>query len=160
MKKILILFSLIAFAQAQYVEDLGVVWLFKTTAWEDSVSFETDSSYYYVKSTAAADTLISRRIANVPATGEIHVTGKLDSLAGTTNVKIYVGLYRGEGYPDYTGIEWKELKAYTGPGTFQYSIKGNSWSDDQVCSKFYIKILETVAQQNKYVIWFHILRKP
>jgi len=159
----------IGFSQAVY--DYGVSWLFQRDShtWADSVKYEADSLYWYMVSDTTADTITSNPVYVTPqhtSWGNSWITGRLISDSAhsaasvdTINTVIQVGLYTGEGYPDYTGIDWHNLITCTSDSIFSISLVDSAWFSDYAASRRYYRILETTKQKNKYVLWVHELRE-
>ena len=156
MKKILaiILFVMLGafnlFAQKVQVLDARI---FKSTN-STLIKFDADSSYYYLQSNAAAiDTLTSGFIRTDNSGSDIYITGRLINVSGSVNAKIEIGVFRGLGYPDYTGYEWFTMKTFSAAGIFEYLLMTNGDFINKPFQKFKIRVTETTNnQQNKYII--------
>lgn len=154
---------------SQSVYDYGVAWLFQREShtWADSVLYDSDSAYFYLTADTLADTILSNPIylnEKFPGWGNVSISGKLitDSAAtgapDTINSVIRVGMYKGEGYPDYTGIEYHNIFTCTADTFWDVSLVDSGWWNDFAVSRYYVSILETTPQKNKYVIWVKQLR--
>ena len=176
MKKYISIFMCLIFImavlQAQSVKQHGVYKLFpdNISVWFDSIGVITDSlhtdstnlksnetyPYAYIKSTTAADTIPSVILETKKGNIQISVYGRMLDGAGTANALIQFGVERGQGYPDKTGWEWYSIVTAASDTTFKFNLANttaNSWASYEHFKKYRIKITETGAQQNRYILW-------
>lgn len=176
MKKLILIFMGLIFfmvsIQAQSIRQHGVYKIFpkNVSVWADSIghiadSLYTDSTsekgnetypYAYVKSTTAADTLYGAIFETTKGNIQISVYTRFLDGAGTANALIEFGVERGQGYPDYTGWEWYEIETFSADGTAKFNLANttaNPWASYEHFRRYRIRITETGAQQNRYVLW-------
>lgn len=102
--------------------------LFDDTAWEDSVM--TADSGYKMLQIYGDSTAIGKEIELVGGGGEMYITVRHDSIKGGADAgTLYMGVYRGLGYPDRTGYEWKQLYTFDGSNgqTAEILLSDSTW---------------------------------
>lgn len=160
MKIILVLITL--FAILLYTQDRKVytafdLFKFDTTAtWDgvpgiahDSTVFNSTNLYYELCTTAAAETVISRKIPLEKGGNDITVFVSIDSVSSPTdlNPNIYFGDYTG---PEQ-GWKWWLMDSLVFEGdSLTYNVGQQSWGPYRVITEFGIKIEEPDSQRNKY----------
>jgi len=162
MKIIQILFVLIflsSLTQAQYVADYTVKNLFDGTAWEDSVITHPDSGFYALYTQKSYTNIYSREMKMDKNGGDIYITMRRDTTAAGSGVsEIYIGLWRGYGFPDRTGWEWHRLKQFTGQETAEAVLTDSLWFYSKMTSKYKFKIKINDAKPFYHVIESHVFK--
>lgn len=163
---VLLLFVSVSVSFGQITSNYGVLYLFKGTDWEDNLTTEynkwTDEhgdkhNYSYVSSDTLADTLTTRILQNQTGTHNVSLNVITDStVTGAPDTMDYVlemGVYCGEGHPDSTGYLWKHLLTGAQDTSLRISLRDSTWWTDFNISQYKLRIRETTANKNKYILW-------
>lgn len=103
----------------------------------------------------SADVLESSEFPTVKGGADIYVVGRVvEQLGDSVNSKLQVGLYRGEG-THTAGWEWVDVLDFDAEEELDSSLQKLAAVAEKPFSKYKLRIVETGAQQNRYVFWVH-----
>lgn len=156
MKWIYVMLLLVLPAVAQ-TDDVGIDALF--TELRDTTIDNT--TFLYKLSTAAAlDTFVSNQIKLDQHDASISINGRFDGKTAQDSAVIELGVYKGEGYPDGTGIKWYHIHKFddvAADSVFDVSLIDSTWNTKFPKSKVWVRYRElgATAQQNAFWLWLH-----
>jgi hypothetical protein len=112
----------------------------------DSVSRVGTNTYYTLNTVAAqADTAISQYVGNDGGGNDITVYVLADSVAGTTSIEAFFGIYRGAAL----GWLWNSMGTIaTDGGSITFDVAAQSYGPYRVIDVWGIKLEETGNQRN------------
>ena len=155
-RTVLLLLRLFSLALGQYVAEYSTEYLFGFSGYtlETRPSFSVNApSYKFLKTTTAADTVTSIDFIIQKGGGDIALYARRDPITGSTvTTRLEILLWRAPGFPDSTGYEVKTLATFTGTGTARVTLADSSWWVNQPVSRFKLRIVETGATQNYWMV--------
>ena len=151
---IILIFSFLLNAQQTIIKTVND--LYDDTVWEDSV-VTADSGYAMLR-VYGDSTCFSDEYELIGGGGELYLTLRQDSIAGGADAgTLYMGLWRGLGYPDATGWEWKSLHTFDGSNgeTVAISLVDSSWITKTYPKKIKYKWVKAADVQSGLIINQH-----
>ena len=148
-------------ARAQQVEDYDTANLFARTAYEDSVSTATDTTYSFnggadqitlrypvlTIANASADTVTTREIALQNGGNDVSIYVNFNTTGGTALTVPRLGIIKGR----EQGIVWYAMAdTLRQDTTFVYSLGAQTWGPQDVLSSLLIQFQEIGSQATIY----------
>ena len=151
---IILIFSVLLNAQQTIIKTVND--LYDNTTWKDSIV--TSDSGYYMLQVYGDSTCFSAEYELIGGGGEMYLTLRQDSLIGGADAgTLYMGLWRGLGYPDATGWEWKPLHTFDGSDyeTAEIILSDSTWLTKKYPKKIKYKWIKAADVQSGLIINQH-----
>lgn len=85
--------------------------------------------------------------------GTIYITARADSIAGTMETRLQLGLYRGYGYGSNDGMEWKYIGTLNGTAdSLGVSLADSTWWIEDITTDYQYRFVEDSSGAADYIL--------